>query len=567
MKIILAFLAFLLISPHTQAQQYKLPVNVPISLSSNFAELRPNHLHSGVDIKMAAYPASRREVVSTADGYIARVYVNPYGFGKAIYIYHPATKTTSVYGHLDCFSDEITKYVRAEQYRKKSFALNYYLKPTDIPVKAGDKIGVAGNSGMSGGIHLHYELRNSKEEPINLVKVGLITVMDNIPPAIVSVSVVEIDTCQGSYIFVNKGRFPATKTANGIYKIPNAISINRPSYLTIEYVDRKNGVQNSFGIYSMCAKINGKRYFGFSLDNIDFKTTRYTNSLSEFYKNRASAYSVARLYVSENNKLKIYDSVKERGILNPASLPKNNDIVITLTDDSNNSSQVSLTLTTEKNTATTRKYSFTANSHVIKCDQATLLKSPNAELTIPVDAFYDNDIVDFYSLDGKSPYSKDIYLKGVYMPTQKGMTLKIKEDNLPENLRSKAIVARVNSSGGRASMGGKWEDGYVTAIINDNGKFMITTDTTAPYITSKQEKGTTIKGSKLRFTISDNLSGIATFNGYVDGKWEVFSLDGKSALLEYEINNYDSTSRKHDVKIDITDAKGNKKIYQTYYYW
>lgn len=567
MKIILSFFTVLLISIQVHAQEYGLPVDVPIALSANFAELRPNHLHSGVDIKMAAYPVSKRGVLSTADGYVSRVYVNPYGFGKAVYIYHPATKTTSVYGHLDSFSDEITKFVRAEQYRNKSFAINYFLKPTDIKVKKGDKIGVAGNSGISGGIHLHYELRDANDQPVNLIKQGLIKATDNIPPAIVSVSVIEIDTVEGAPIYTVKGRYPTTKTTDGKYTIANKLYIEKPSYIAVEYVDRKNGVQNSFGIYSMEGLLNDTSYFKLSIDKIDFATTRYANTFSEYYKNRNSAYSVARLYLSPNNKLKLYDKVKDRGVLDPQKLSKDNKITIKLTDDSNNLSTLNFTLSTRECTNFKQPYNFNANSYVIRWDKAMVLKHRDAELSIPLGAFYDNDIVDFYTTEGKSAYSKNVCLKNVAIPTQTAMILKIKENNLPEDLRSKALLARINSAGYKVSIGGVWKEGYVTAKISDSGVYTITTDTTPPFITPKQGQGCTISGSKLRFTVGDNLSGIATINGYVDGKWEVFSLDGKAALLEHEIQNQNSEKKRHDIKIDITDNKGNKRIFSTHYYW
>lgn len=567
MKIISSLFTLLLICSQTFAQEYGSPVEVPIALSANFAELRPNHLHSGVDIKMAAYPVSKRGVFSTADGYVARVYVNPYGFGKAIYIYHPATKTTSVYGHLDSFSDEIANYVHAEQLRNKSFAINAFLKPTDIKVKKGDKIGVAGNSGISGGIHLHYELRNEKEEPINLIKKGLIKATDNIPPAIISVSVVEIDTVEGAPIYTFKARYPATKQGDGKYTIANKVCIEKPSYITIEYVDRKNGVQNSFGIYSIEAFLNDTSYFKLFIDNINFSTTRYANSFSEYYKNRSSAYSVARLYLSPNNKLKIYDKVKDRGVLNPQKMGKDNKMAVKLIDDSNNTSTVNFTLSTKECSSVKKPYNFNSNSYVIKWDKSMVLKHQDAELSIPLGAFYDDDIVDFYTAEGKSPYSKNVCLKNVAIPTQKAMTLKVKEVNLPENLRPKALLARLNSAGNRISIGGEWKDGFVTAKISDSGVYVISTDTTPPFITAKQEQGGTISGSKIRFTVGDNLSGIATINGYVDGKWAVFALDGKSALLEHELQKEDATKKRHDIKIDITDNKGNKRVYQTHYYW
>ena len=63
------------------------PLEIPMSLAANFGELRPNHYHMGLDIR-----TQHREnlpVLAAADGYIARIKVEPFGFGQAIYINHP----------------------------------------------------------------------------------------------------------------------------------------------------------------------------------------------------------------------------------------------------------------------------------------------------------------------------------------------------------------------------------------------------------------------------------------------------------------------------------------------
>ena len=57
--------------------QYGSPLDIPIYLSATFGELRPNHLHAGLDIKTQGVEG--KKVYAVADGYISRIGVSPYG--------------------------------------------------------------------------------------------------------------------------------------------------------------------------------------------------------------------------------------------------------------------------------------------------------------------------------------------------------------------------------------------------------------------------------------------------------------------------------------------------------
>ena len=141
------------------------PVNVKISLAGNFGEIRPNHFHAGFDIK-----TNNKEgmpVYAAADGYISRIKISPYGYGKALYITHPNGYTT-VYGHLQSFDKTIAEYCKKVQYAKELFEIDTLLQPNALPIKKGDLIALSGNTGGSQGPHLHFEIRETAtEKPIN----------------------------------------------------------------------------------------------------------------------------------------------------------------------------------------------------------------------------------------------------------------------------------------------------------------------------------------------------------------------------------------------------------------
>ena len=69
------------------------PLPIPLVLSGNFGELRNNHFHSGLDFKTNGRIGY--DVTSVADGYVSRVVVSPWGFGRAVYVSHPELGITT----------------------------------------------------------------------------------------------------------------------------------------------------------------------------------------------------------------------------------------------------------------------------------------------------------------------------------------------------------------------------------------------------------------------------------------------------------------------------------------
>ena len=117
-----------------EAQQLRKPMDIPVLLSGNFGELRSNHFHSGIDFKTQGVEG--KPIHSVQDGYVSRISVSPWGYGNGLYITHP-DGTTTVYGHLQKFSQKITAYLKEKQYEQESFNVNLSLTPDELPVKEG----------------------------------------------------------------------------------------------------------------------------------------------------------------------------------------------------------------------------------------------------------------------------------------------------------------------------------------------------------------------------------------------------------------------------------------------
>lgn len=181
---------------HLAPEDYIFPLRDVAGLySANFGEMRPNHFHSGIDIKTDG--VTGKPVLATADGYISRIAVTPGGYGRAIYITHP-NGTTSVYGHLSKFRDDIEKYVHEERYRTRRNSINLYPPADRFPLKQGEQFAWSGNTGSSAGPHLHFEIRDSRtQRTLNTISSGVIRTRDDIPPRLVKLYYVEVDSVRG----------------------------------------------------------------------------------------------------------------------------------------------------------------------------------------------------------------------------------------------------------------------------------------------------------------------------------------------------------------------------------
>ena len=88
LKILFLFFIQFSIAQNPYPQDYfRNPLDVTLVLAGTFAELRSNHFHSGLDIKTQQHEGLN--VFAAAEGYVSRIKVSHFGYGKALYITHP----------------------------------------------------------------------------------------------------------------------------------------------------------------------------------------------------------------------------------------------------------------------------------------------------------------------------------------------------------------------------------------------------------------------------------------------------------------------------------------------
>src|SRR5450432_3212081 len=237
---------------------FRSPLDIPISLAGNFGELRPNHYHMGFDLKTDHH--ENLPVHAAADGYIAKIKIEPAGFGRAIYINHPNGFTT-VYGHLNAFIPALDAWLKQQQYQQESWRVFLDLPPNLFPVKKGDLIAYSGNTGGSQGPHLHFEIRGTADDINRNPMLFGLPLEDNTKPTISRLAVYDrrLSLSEQSPKLI-----PIKKTTEGYSSISPVVTVAFPKIsFAISASDTHSGSVNPNGIFEAGIYDNDKPVIGF----------------------------------------------------------------------------------------------------------------------------------------------------------------------------------------------------------------------------------------------------------------------------------------------------------------
>ena len=550
---------FLSLKISAQSESFSYPVKIPIFLSANFCELRPNHFHGGIDIKTEQRIGV--PMYAAMEGFIYRIVVSPGGYGNALYIEHPNGKST-VYAHLDRFRDDIQAYVKEEQYRQKSFAVDLSPDKELFRVEREELIAFGGNSGSSGGPHLHFEIRDTPTQDALNPLAFYPGIRDNIPPRIYSVSVYPLSETG----HVNSSSFPRKYQAVGSgnnYSLAQApeIEVFGDIGIAVNTNDFYDGSHNPCGIYSAELKVDDNLLFAFTFDRMPFSDTRYMNSHIDYSESVDKGTRMHRMWQLPGNMLKIYRQDLTNGIINVED-GENRKVELILSDLAGNTSTVRFTL--KGNFREIRKPEI-ANSRFFPFDEENFLVTPELEFFAPKGAFYDDFYFRYDSLPkATNTYSTIHQIHNDGTPVHDAVTIRIKTSGLPENLISKAFIAKVSENGYRSYVGGNYHDGWFTAETRTLGRYAVIADTIPPTINSLSIKNNALtESNRIRFTISDNLAGIKSYEGTINGEWALFEYDAKNRLLVYRFDPARLTlGQRHQLVMRVTDNTGNIATYE-----
>jgi len=564
----LSFIVFVLTAGTLIGQTYpkdyfRSPMDITIKLAGNFGELRPNHFHAGIDITTAG--VENLAVRAAADGYVSRIKISPWGYGKAIYITHPNGYTT-VYGHLNSFNTAIGDWAESQQYIAESFEVDIYPKPNELTVKKGDQIGYSGNTGSSGGPHLHFEIRDSKtEEALNPLLFGL-PVSDNVPPVPVMLAVYAVG--DGAYVNGTKGmkKIPLVKSGNKFVfqNAADSVLVYGDIGFGIDTYDKETLAHGKNGVYGIKLRSAGKTIYSHRLERIPFEDSRYINCFVDYEEHERTGKYFQLSYLLPNNELPVYDSVVNRGLVSHTD-GKYHWYTYEITDVYGNKSLVEFKVKAlPKNPENKDVNNVTVPfAQVLVWNQENRIEEDQFTFSTPAKSVYKN--VQFRWTSTKATGSRltpTIGINDRYTSLHKVCTLSIKMAANTE-MTDKLVLCREKDKGGIAAIGGTWNGNGMTAEIKDFGKYFVMRDTTAPTLKPMNfDKGkvadTVFTSMKtIQFKVGDNLSGVKKYRGTLDGKWVLFEYEPKKDRLQYTFDEHCGKG-KHELVMVVTDAVGNK---------
>ena len=532
---------------------FRSPIDFKLQIAGNFGELRSNHFHTGLDILTEGVEG--KKVYSIADGYISRINVSGGGYGNALYITHP-NGYVSVYGHLKSFRKDIAAYLDSVQHARKEFAMNLYPSPEKFPVKKGDVVAYSGNSGRSSGPHIHFEIRErDSEEPVNPFLFG-IRVKDDVAPRIFSLT---------RYNFADTIDWDRAAKKTYTFKSINGKTIksNGNTGFGIELQDYTTGRHNRNGIYHLIMSIDDTVYFEVKFDKLSFFTNRYINSYVDYEKYLNNGKRISKCFVEPNNRWEYYIVKKNQGIYN-FNDERTHRVKIEALDFYGNRKTLRFNVVRD----TTKIYYLPADKNNISqrlyCRKENFFDSPELKVTFHRNSLlYDLNFYYFATEPKFKAYSKIHHIHKESTPLFNKISIAIKADSLPESLQEKALIARITKSGKLSSAGGKYLDGYLITKVNSFGKYVITVDTVKPKIIPLSLSKTTIVARNIRFKITDDLSGIKSFNGYIDNQWVLFTYDAKYRLIQCDLANENILRGKHELVLKVSDNSGNIETFKS----
>jgi len=556
--LILYFVCFYAITANSQldpdSTRFISPIHHAITISGSFGELRPNHFHSGIDLK-SSKGVDGDIVMSAEDGYVSRIKIQASGYGNALYIDHPNGYTT-VYAHLASFNAELDSFVKAKQYALKSFALDLYLAPNEIRLSKGETIGYMGNSGRSYGTHLHFEIRETiSEHVMNPFLFGIVP-EDTKNPQLKQVLLYSLDK---DFIPTAQKTLKVKKSKSGaLYLSSKPIEIDGWRLgIGIDTYDWMDGSWNKNGIYSSDFFVDDSLVFTVLFDEFSFDQTRYANACIDYQrKQKKGGNRVMKLYKEPGNALEIYDRNGANGVI-PIYADKTQEIKIRSMDFHGNASEVRFDVKRKSEVSPIESRTYNYYFHY---DSINIIQGQHLNIELPESSLYRNHLFQF-SQEGNTFTVGDKTI-----PCHRYYTIRYDLSGVP-NLPADKVCLLFKNGKGFKSFGGKVENNVLIAKTNRFGSFKIGIDTIPPTI-SKVSKNKSYKHEDLiDFTIKDNTEVLGSASDvsihvYIDSEWTLHYFDKKKNRIRVPVEARLSKGQ-HSILVTAADNLGNTQRYST----
>ncbi|WP_430613657.1 M23 family metallopeptidase [Flavobacterium sp. JP2137] len=557
------FLLVLLASSWCFAQNYpkdyfSSPLKIDLIPSGTFGELRNNHFHAGLDIR--TQQRIGLPIYAPADGTVSRIKVSTFGYGKALYINHPGGYTT-VYGHLNAYNQPIGDFVRNQQYAAKKFEIELFPRAGELRVKKGELIGFTGNTGGSGGPHLHYEFRDTKTEKIiNPLHFGpRDMVKDSQSPIVNGLLVYPI----GDQAVVNQSQKPValtlTKQQDGSF-LTNAVRGVGNIGFAVNAYDKSDINSGNNGIYAMETFLNGAAFYSYQFDTFAFDESRFVNALIDYERYIKTKQRFQKLFFSKPYGLSLIRAAnKGNGQLSLAAAGSWS-YRIEISDFNKNKTIIHVPIDYAEE-AVVVKETREKTDLFIQAERDYIFERENVVVEFPANVFYD----DFYLKLAVKDQVLQLHDETVAL--HKNITIKFDLTNAKGINLEKAFIGRV-SNGKKEYFTTQKKNGVFSIRTRDFGQYQIFEDAVAPQITKPNfVTGAELdRTKKLVFSVSDALSGMGQIEAFINDKWVLMDYDYKTNLIEHALSDGVATTGKNDIKIIATDRMGNTATFESYFF-
>ena len=535
---------------------FSAPIDINLILSGSFAELRTNHFHSGLDIKTQGKEGF--QTYASAAGYVSRIKISRYGYGKALYIKHPNGYTT-VYAHLKKFSAAIEAYVKKRQYQKETFEIELFPKAGTLKVLDKQLIAYTGNTGGSGGPHLHFEIRDPQERPINPLMFGF-DVKDTTPPVIYGLFGYPIS--ENSHVGGDTKRVEIRiiKQKDGTYKSEPIIAYGEIGFGIIS-TDRQDLASNKNGVNNIQTSFNGQKSLEVNLNRFSFDETKHLNRYIDYeflYNNKKR---IQKLFIEKNNPLSVMNAFTNGG-----ALKIENDTYsiykVFVSDFKGNQSELNIPIR-----GVYQKLSDPINRNAklqhVSATNETVLQKDNVSIQILKNTFYED-------VDLLFEVSNDtLKLHTALIPLQKSISINFDISKYKKEDKTRLFIGSVSRYGNKLYYSPtKKRDNTLSTRTKYLGSYSLGIDSENPEIRAINFKNKSwISNHKyLKVKINDKVSGIKNYRATLNERWILMEYDTKTQLLTYDFEDQNITETENNFKIIVTDNVGNSSTFESVFY-
>ena len=524
------------------------PLNIPVKLNANFGELRNNHFHMGLDL--FTLRKENLPVYAPADGWIAKVKIDPKGFGNATYINHYSGLTT-LYCHMNTFPPQVLNAIKEGQYKKEKWKGDVEFDKDRFPVKKGDFIGYSGNTGASAGPHVHYEIRRTADDAcINPMLIHKL--YDVTPPDLQRIAI--YDRNKSTYEQQPK-IMPVIHGAGGHTIKGGHINVSSNKVgIAIGATDRITGVPNPNGIYQAVLYLDDEPVSGFQLDGIDYLQTRYLNAHIDYRIKKSGGAYWQHVTPLPGDQLPFNFRGTESGCieLKDKELHK---VRLEVKDANGNAINMRFTIqwTGEQGTSLltvkNSRYMFPGMINIFETEALQVVSSEKS--------YYDAFLMKYSVKSGLPAIASDIHTVHTPMiPVHDSLWYRIKA-NRSISFADRERVVMVKSAGGKidiakAEFTGEWYE----AKFREFGDFWLEVDNVPPQITiTGLYNGAGVSGGAVVVcTVNEDKKEIRSFRAELDGKWLMF--EGLGPVYRYKVDEY-CPPGEHELLIQVEDEAGN----------